>query len=321
MSRPTSSVPSRKPGCPGDRNGVARCGRRGVRGEHLGEQRDERDEDEQAHRDAIEPPDPAQHLELRPVPTPQLRQRDGERFCDGHQPTALRSSRSGSAVRSIAISFESPSCTRRHEIVRPSPPSRTGTGTVSLHSSNATGQRGWNEQPPGGSTGLAGSPCERNVHHVGAGHRREQAARVRVYRRGAHFFGRPEFHDAAEVHHRDPVGDDARGREVVRDEQHRHPELAPESADEVERGGRERHVERARRLVAEQQRGRNDGRAGERGALALAPGELGGLGLRHLGRQPDEGQCFGDAFAGAGCGPGSGRADARRPARRSSSTA
>ena len=145
--------------------------------------------------------------------------------------------------------------------------------------------------------GLAGSPESGTWVVSGPG---TDASRLRVYgcTGAAHTSSAgPELDDAAEVHHRDAVGDDARRREVVGDEQHRHAELAPEPPDEVQRGGRERHVERARRLVAQQQRRRHDDRPGERGALALAARELRGLRLGDLGGEADERERLGNPLA------------------------
>ena len=77
-----------------------------------------------------------------------------------------------------------------------------------------------------------------------------------------------------EVHHRDPVGDHPGDRQVVGDEQDRHAQLAAQAADEVEHGCGQRHVQRAGRLVAQQHRRRHDRRPGQRDPLALTAGQL-----------------------------------------------
>ena len=59
---------------------------------------------------------------------------------------------------------------------------------------------------------------------VGAGHRREERLGVRVTRRGVRLLGRRQFHDAAQIHHGDPVADVLRDREIMRDEQVSKPE-------------------------------------------------------------------------------------------------
>ena len=55
---------------------------------------------------------------------------------------------------------------------------------------------------------------------------RHERLGVRVVRLADHLLGRPDLHDLAEVHHRDPVRDDPRERQVVGDEQVGQAELA-----------------------------------------------------------------------------------------------
>ena len=62
---------------------------------------------------------------------------------------------------------------------------------------------------------------------VGDRDRRQQRDRVRMERVVVQVVGRRDLHDLAEVHDRDPVGDVADDRQVVRDEEVRQPELAP----------------------------------------------------------------------------------------------
>jgi hypothetical protein len=52
------------------------------------------------------------------------------------------------------------------------------------------------------------------------------------------------LHDAAEVHHRDPVAKILNDRQVVRDEQAREPELAVQVGEQVEHRGLHRDIER-----------------------------------------------------------------------------
>ena len=81
-------------------------------------------------------------------------------------------------------------------------------------------------------------------------HRREERLRVRMHRRVVDLLARPDLDDLAEVHHRDPVGDVADDREVVRDEEVREPELALQLRRAGSRpapGSRRRARRRARR--------------------------------------------------------------------------
>ena len=55
----------------------------------------------------------------------------------------------------------------------------------------------------------------------------EQRPRVRVRRLGQHLLRRPDLDDAAQVHHRDPVGDRPRQAQVVRDDQDADPSTRP----------------------------------------------------------------------------------------------
>ena len=281
---------------------VARRRRRRVRGEDLGEDRDQRDHARtRANATRSSQPTRRSISNCGDRARAELRERDRERFGDGHQPHCPSASRSGIAVEVDGDPFESPSWTRRHETVRPSSSRPAGTGAddraLVVRDRAPRVERAARSV---GRCGLAGSPDKRNVHA-----RRVRAPsssrtrRVRVHGRGTHVLGRTELDDTAEVHHRDPVGDDTRRREVVRDEQHRHAELAAQPPDQVERGRGERHVERARGLVAQQQCGRHDDRARERGALALPAGQLSRFRGRDLRGEADERERFGDALAAA----------------------
>ena len=91
----------------------------------------------------------------------------------------------------------------------------------------ASGQRGWNRQPGGGSTRSGGAPgMECSPVVVERDRRAQQLPRVRVRGLGEHVARRALLDDPPGVHHRDPVaglGDDA---EVVRDQQDRGVEVA-----------------------------------------------------------------------------------------------
>ena len=83
----------------------------------------------------------------------------------------------------------------------------------------ASGQRVWKLHPDGTAVGLGTSPC-RMMRAVpsgdaGLGRGREQRLRIGMLRSGEDRVLRAYLDDAAEIHHRDAVGDvpdDARGR-------------------------------------------------------------------------------------------------------------
>ena len=86
--------------------------------------------------------------------------------------------------------------------------------------------------------------------------------------------GRPELHDLAQVHDRDPVGDVADDAEVVGDEEVGEAELLLQVLEQVEDLGLDRDVERRDGLVGDDQLRVQGERPGDADALALAAGEL-----------------------------------------------
>ena len=128
---------------------------------------------------------------------------------------------------------------------RPSPPSgragtrpavprrpRRGSGIMVGHSSNASGQRGWNAHPAGTLSGWGGSPPEAGGRPAEprVADRRERGrerTRVRVGGLLEHRDRRPLLDDPARVHDREAVAHLDEHRQVVGDEQHREAELAP----------------------------------------------------------------------------------------------
>ena len=80
--------------------------------------------------------------------------------------------------------------------------------------------------------------------------------------------------DAAEIHHRDAVGDVLHHREVVRDEDIGEPEPPLQVAQQIEDLRADRDVERRDRLVADDQLRLDRERARDGDALALAAGEF-----------------------------------------------
>ena len=80
--------------------------------------------------------------------------------------------------------------------------------------------------------------------------------------------------DPSVVHHQDLVGDFADDGEVVRDEEDRETELAPEAGEESEDLRLQRRIERGRRLVRDQQLGAGGERHGHGRALSQAARQL-----------------------------------------------
>ena len=152
-------------------------------------------------------------------------------------------------------------------------------------------------------------------------HARQQLARVVVGRRRHDLLGRPVLDEPPALHDQHPVGDEARGGEVVRDEQQGHAELAPQLAEEVEDRRRQRDVHAADRLVAEQEVGRDDDRARDRRPLLLTAGELRRQPARQRRRQPHALERGSRCAAPAPPPAARAAAGAREPGRRSSSTA
>ena len=84
-------------------------------------------------------------------------------------------------------------------------------------------------------------------------HAAEEALRVGVLRVAEDLAGGPALDDLARVHHGHAVGDLVHDPEVVRDQDHAHPELLAERGDQLEDLRLDRHVERGRGLVCDQQ--------------------------------------------------------------------
>ena len=82
------------------------------------------------------------------------------------------------------------------------------------------------------------------------------------------------FHQPAEIHHGDVVGDVFHDREVVGDEQVGKPQLAPELDEQVHDLGLDRDVEGRDRLVEHDELRFENERPGDRDPLPLATGEL-----------------------------------------------
>ena len=128
-----------------------------------------------------------------------------------------------------------------------------------------------------GRLALEDRPRRARVPGVGRiGRRRDRHERlgVRVARRADDRLGRPDLHDLAEVHDRDPVGDDPGQRQVVGDEQVGQPALAAQVEHQPQQLGPDRHVEHRDGLVGDDDLGIHDQRPGDDDPLALAAGQL-----------------------------------------------
>ena len=182
--------------------------------------------------------------------------------------------------------------TRRHAARRPSPAGNSGGSSLGQRS-NASAHRGWKLQPLGTSRGSGGSPSR----PVGAWMYRSSPicgnapARAVVYGcRGSRktSVGGTLLHDASRVHHREPLAHLGQDREVVRDEQHREPELILQLLQEPQDLRLHHHVERGRRLVGDHQVRLARERHRDHHALLLPAGELVREVPRASRRQADE---------------------------------
>ena len=117
--------------------------------------------------------------------------------------------------------------------------------------------------------------------HV-AGNRFDQRPGVVVGGVLEHRLGFAEFDDLAVAHHADPVGDFGDDPEVVGDEHHRHAAASLQVADQFEDLRLGGDVERGGRFVGDQQLRLQSQCHGDHHPLALAAGELEGVGANRL---------------------------------------
>ena len=120
-------------------------------------------------------------------------------------------------------------------------------------------------------------------------------------RRGEEGGGRRLLDDLAGMHDDDPLGIGPRQREVVGDEERRHPARRRVVEHEVEDGGLGGGIETGGRLVGDEQRRIAGERDGDHHALAHAAGELARIGAgAELGLgDADRGERHDDGFAEA----------------------
>ena len=210
----------------------------------------------------------------------------------------LRSPRSHARGSSAAASLMRPRRPRRpvrrrppaRAIVRARPASRRPPGR--RPGRTAAAPRPGSGRTPPGSAGGSGSRSARGPRR--ASRRRGSSARARVPASGGSGdgetetsacvyglrgraddrLGRADLHDLAEVHDRDPVGDDPGQRQVVGDEQVGQAALATQVEHQPQELGPDRDVEHRHRLVGDDDLRVHDQRTGDDDALALAAGQL-----------------------------------------------
>ncbi len=147
--------------------------------------------------------------------------------------------------------------------------------------------------------GAAGGPGERARRVAGEqpsaplaaapdpGDRLEQRLGIGMARRAEELVPRRQLDDAAEIHDGDAVGEVVDHREVVADEEIGEPPSLLERLHQIEDLALDRDVERRERLVGDDELGLDRERPGDGDALALPAGELMGIAVERIDRQPD----------------------------------
>ena len=100
----------------------------------------------------------------------------------------------------------------------------------------------------------------------------QQRLGVRMLGIGVDRLGRTDLDDAAEIHDRDPVAEEARRREVVRDVEVRELEVALEREHQFEDLRADAHVKHRDRLVRDEQHRVENQRPRDHGPLLLSAG-------------------------------------------------
>ena len=129
---------------------------------------------------------------------------------------------------------------------------------------------------------------------------RQQAPRVGVQGRVEQLLHRGQFHDLAQVQHRDPIAQPAHPGQVVANKQDRHVLVTTQIAQQIYDLGLDGNVQRADWLVADQQLRIQHHRACDADALALAAAELMRITVDVVGTQPDARQHGGNRGAATG---------------------
>ena len=138
-----------------------------------------------------------------------------------------------------------------------------------------TGQRGWNRHPAGMCVGSGASPVRICCSILSCSGTTDSNAFVYgMLRIGQHLLGRADLDDAAEVHHRDTIGDVPRKPEVVGDDEDRRSRVRATARAAVA-GSRRAPKRRGRhRLVGDEERGLQHHRAGDHHPLPLPARQL-----------------------------------------------
>src|SRR5256712_2354201 len=127
----------------------------------------------------------------------------------------------------------------------------------------------------GGLPDIRGSlQREPRTPRIGTRDDRDEGLGVRMLRMGDDLLGGPFLDDLAEIHDRDPIGQDPREAQVVRDEEVRQAAFLPEVRHELKDLGPDRHVEHRDRLVRDDEVGLEGQRRRDRDPLALAAAQL-----------------------------------------------
>ncbi len=179
-------------------------------------------------------------------------------------------------VRGRATAASAPSATA-WQATLPPPGTGRSCGSSVRQRPLAYGQRGWNVQPGGGSSGFGTSPATAVRATPVSPRSGTAASSIRVYGccgRSEQLARRRELDDAPEVHHADAIGDVMDHREVVRNEEVREAETPLQVAHQVQHLRLHRHVERRRRLVADEEARLARERPRDRDPLPLPAREL-----------------------------------------------
>ena len=163
-------------------------------------------------------------------------------------------------------------------------PNSTFGGRVVRQTSIVISQRPANGQPAPTSRWCGGEPgmvlSRDSARRAGLGARLEQRPRVRVPRVAQHHLDRPALHDQPAVHDQHPAAVAGDHREVVADEDQRHPRFGPEAVEQRQDPRLDGDVERRRRLVGDDEARAAADRHGDHRPLPFAAGKPEGIRMR-----------------------------------------
>ena len=162
-------------------------------------------------------------------------------------------------------------------------------------------QRGGGAAEESSGEGGAAGETQRLAHAAGGSvansaaalripqHGFEQSARVGGARIAKHLLGGAGFDDLAALQNRDARAKRRHRQQIVRDEQHRHVQLAIQAAEQIQDFALRDGVQRAGGLVGDQQAGLVQHGHGDQDALRLADAQLPRITIqkRFFGRQAD----------------------------------